>query len=87
MIRLEICQWTGLRAENLAVARNLGRKIEGSQRQGECVLVDFEGVEVSRKFLGVLLRKATEDKVKCCGLPIPLQAVVRSLLTTRESRV
>jgi hypothetical protein len=76
MRRVILLEHTGGGAQNLKVAARIVRKIEGAQRQGECLLVDCENVEVSPEFLALLVAAAQPDKIRFCGLPLLQQRFV-----------
>jgi len=79
MKRIIVLHYTGSQANNLKLARRISRKMRGAQMLGQCVLVDFEDVEVSAEFLAILVSSGPVDKARFCGLPIIQQRLVRSL--------
>lgn len=84
MKRIIVLHHTGSDATNLKLARRIARKMQSAQKQGSCVLIDFEDVlEVSPEFLTILTSAALRDKVKFCGLP-PVQQRVVALSARRE---
>lgn len=86
MRRLEIIRYTGTRANNLKIAARLSRKLLEAIRHGECLLLDFEGVEPTQDFLDALLKHARgyDEKVKFCGLPIMRQITMALKSQERE---
>ena len=73
MKRYLLIRYTGPTATNLAQARRVARKIRGTLRQGQCVLVDCENVKISPEFKRVMLAEADPHKVRFCGLPLAEQ--------------
>jgi hypothetical protein len=77
--RIELCAYNG-RWENRGVVARLRRKFERSAAQGECLILDGEGVEgLSPQALHALVLGLPEDKVKPIGFP----ALLPSPLPTR----
>jgi hypothetical protein len=78
MKRITLREHIGSRhARSLTVAARIAQEIEETQRQGECLLIDCEGIDVEPQFLAVLLAAAKSDKICFCGLPQELQREVR----------
>jgi hypothetical protein len=76
--RIAVKQYTGLKADQPAIARRLARKIQGAIVQRQCLLLDFEGTAASPEFLDVLLSVAVQPKIRFCGLPVIQQQLVHS---------
>jgi hypothetical protein len=70
MKRITVLHYTGADGTNLKVARRIARKMLAAQRQGICVLLDFEDVDVSSEFLAILVSSARAEMARFCGLPI-----------------
>jgi len=69
MRRFELRAYNG-QWENRGVITRLRRKLERCAAQGECVLLDGEGVEgLSSQQLYALVRGLPENKVRPAGFP------------------
>jgi hypothetical protein len=67
--RVEIKNYNGL-YRNRGVLARIRRKIEGAILQGECVLLDGEGVVgLTAEDLAVLIRDLPAEKLRVAGFP------------------
>ena len=76
MRRLELSVYQG-QLENRGVIRRLRRKILKAAEQGECLVVDGEGLDTSIANLRELLRGHDPSKVKLAGFPIPILEAIK----------
>jgi hypothetical protein len=67
MTRLELRSFNG-QFRNRGVVERIRRRIQGRVRDGQCVLLDFEGVEISAQELARILEGWPADRVKSCGM-------------------
>jgi len=76
MRRLELSVYQG-QIENRGVIQRLRRKILKASAQGECLLLDGEGLDTSIANLRELLRGYDPSKVKLAGFPIPILEAIQ----------